>query len=65
MTDKQKEIIAYLSNCTGPASPTEIGQACGKDYSAASGWASSGLKSLVVAGRVKRFDGGYYELVRV
>jgi hypothetical protein len=64
MTGKQEQILRYLRICTSPASPTEIGMACGKSYSVASSWASSGLKSLVASGQVKRFDGGHYELVR-
>ncbi len=62
VTAKQQQILSYLKKCTGPASPTEIGQACGKDYYAASSWAASGLKSLVKAGIVTRYDGGHYEL---
>lgn len=61
-TKKQSEIIAYLSICTSPASPTEIGEACGRSYSLASSWACSGLKVLISNGEVRRLDGGYYEL---
>lgn len=62
MTDKQEQILAYLRRCTSPATPTEIGMACGRPYHSASSWAASGLRTLVSAGTVVRYDGGYYEL---
>lgn len=62
MTDKKYDILDYLSRCTGPASPTEIGEASGKPYRIASSWASPGLKSLVKDGAVVRYEGGFYEI---
>lgn len=64
MTEKQRIIMEYLRRCTSPATPTEIGQACGKTYSHASSWASSGLKPLVRDGHVIRHDGAYYEVAK-
>lgn len=64
LTPKQSQIMDYLSRCTCPATPTEIGMACGKSYSAASSWASSGLASLVKRREVIRHDGGSYEIFR-
>lgn len=65
MTPKQEQILSYLRICTGPATPTEIGQACGKPYASASSWANGGLKKLVASGDVIRYDGGYYEVARL
>ena len=61
LTTKQELILSYLRRCTGPARPTEIGQACGYPYHAASAWASGGLKPLVAAGLVTRGDGAFYQ----
>lgn len=63
-TPKQAQILAYLRRCTGPASPTEIGEACGKPYASASSWAAGGLKSLVKSGVVTRYNGGFYEIAK-
>lgn len=62
LTEKQVLILRYLSICTMPATPTEIGEACGKPYHKASSWVCSGMKSLIASGLVARYDGGYYDV---
>lgn len=60
-TEKQRLVLKYLNSCTSPATPTEIGMACGRPHHSASSWANSSLKALVRDGHVTRYDGGYYE----
>lgn len=60
LTEKKLAILRYLSICTGLASPTEIGEACGKEYYAASSWAHSSLKPMIKDGLV--VGKGYYEI---
>lgn len=62
LTDKQRRIMSYLSICSMPQMPTEIGEACGQPYHRASSWATSGMKSLIANGAIIRGDGPYYEL---
>ena len=65
LTDKKKLILWYLAGRT-TATPTEIGEGCGKDYAVASSWACSGLKGLIRDGFVKRIDAdASYEITDV
>lgn len=62
LTDKQRRILSYLTKCSMPQTPTEIGKACGQPYHSASSWANSGMKSLTAAGAISRGDGPYYSI---
>ena len=54
MTDKQRRILAFLSEY-GPATPTRIGELVGgRDYNRASTWACSTLSAMHSAGWVDR-----------
>lgn len=61
LNDKQKMFLKLLKDGAWH-SPTELGMAAGKDYGAASGYASSTLKALVGLGKVERSPRGQYRL---
>jgi len=50
----QSLILQKLSECSMPATPTELGQYCGKRYDQASSWACRNVKALVGKGLVQR-----------
>jgi DNA-binding MarR family transcriptional regulator len=53
LTEKQQAILSTLLG-QGPMTPTEIGEANGKEYHQASAWASAGLRALEKKGLVTR-----------
>ena len=53
-TPKQTDVLKALTNWSDGMTPTEIGQACGKDYGCASSWANTAIKSLQARGYVER-----------
>lgn len=57
LTAKQLGILKVLHKRPHGLSPTQIGEACGKDYATASSWAASALKSLVAQELVSRRQG--------
>ena len=52
LTEKDKAILAIISNNVGSISPTEIGMKCGKCYTQASSYCSASLKRLMEAGLI-------------
>lgn len=68
MTPKQQKVLEYLREekrkGTEWCTPTEVGEACGKDYAQASSWVASPLRVLVRVGLVERRKGGQYRYVK-
>lgn len=63
LTPKQRKVLDYLIEHTGPCSPTEIGlEAGGQFYNHAASWACPALKVLVSRGLVTRNWRGHYML---
>lgn len=61
MIEPMKFIINYLEGRQW-TSPTQIGEAAGKAYDQASGWASPKCRKLVAAGKLERSDKGSYRI---
>lgn len=59
LSEKQKDVIAFLEKDKKWVSATEIGMACGRSYPSASSWACAIMRPLLKSGVIKKEKSKY------